>query len=100
MIWIIIVLLFFLVFSVFTSVNFFRRSEYLEDKLKKQQKIFEEVIARIEFAERKMHEIDKSGHFEADDEVGIFFKNLKNIQGILHEFSIRFYENKAGEKIK
>lgn len=97
MFWAVIILSIVCAFLIFSSVNFFRRSEYLEDKLSKQQNIFQEVAERIKFADRKLKEIDDSGHFAADDEIGFFFKEVKKIQDILYEFSIRFYEDQAGE---
>ena len=36
-----------------------------------------------------LEKLDSLGRFEADDEVGFFFKGVKNIQKVLNEFKIR-----------
>ena len=36
-----------------------------------------------------MKELDNRGAFEADDEVGTFFRNLKEIQDVLDQFNTR-----------
>ena len=39
--------------------------------------------------DKKIKELDYLGAFESDDETGIIFKNIKQIQDILNEFQIR-----------
>tara|TARA_Y100001972_G_C7532974_1_gene268555 strand:- start:519 stop:743 length:225 start_codon:yes stop_codon:yes gene_type:complete len=45
---------------------------------------YEELILQIQqiitFATDKMKQVDSTGHFESDDEVGFFFEELKSIQ--------------------
>ena len=43
-----------------------------------------EVQNIIEFATQKMKQVDDSGHYEADDETGFFFEQLKDIQELLN----------------
>ena len=49
---------------------------------------YEDLIINItnivEFISDKVKVIDNSGHFEADDEVGFFFKELKELGKILN----------------
>ena len=40
----------------------------------------------IDNANKKLTEIDFKGSFESDDEVGFFFKELKNIQESINKF--------------
>ena len=40
-------------------------------------------------SDAKLKELDVMGAFQADDEVGAFFSNLKEIQDILNEFNNR-----------
>ena len=49
---------------------------------------FEEFKMRVVSAYQRIKSIDASGHFEADDEVGYFFKELKSIIERLHELGI------------
>ena len=41
------------------------------------------IQSLIDFSTEKMKQIDSSGHFESDDEVGFFFEEIKKIQNIL-----------------
>ncbi|MBC8428002.1 MAG: hypothetical protein H8D94_00875 [Candidatus Pelagibacter sp.] len=38
----------------------------------------------IEFATTKMKQVDAKGHYEADDETGFFFQQLKELQELLN----------------
>jgi hypothetical protein len=49
---------------------------------------FDEFKLRIVVAYQRIKAIDASGHFEADDEVGFFFKELKSLIERLHELGI------------
>ena len=47
----------------------------------------------IEFASTKMKTVDAKGHYEADDETGFFFEQLKQVQELLDGI----FENETGE---
>lgn len=49
---------------------------------------FEELKTRLVDAYLRIKTIDASGHFEADDEVGYFFTELKSLIERLHELGI------------
>lgn len=38
----------------------------------------------VEYSTEKMKQVDASGHYEADDETGFFFQELKTIQLLLN----------------
>ena len=38
----------------------------------------------INFATTKMKQVDSKGHYEADDETGFFFQQLKDLQELLN----------------
>jgi hypothetical protein len=40
-------------------------------------------------SDKKLQEIDHKGTFKSDDEVGFFFKSIKQIQNILNDFQLR-----------
>ena len=48
---------------------------------------YEELIISIqqliEYSSSRLSDIDESGHFKSDDEVGFVFEEIKSIQGIL-----------------
>jgi len=49
---------------------------------------FDEFKSRVIASYQRLKIIDSSGHFEADDEVGYFFKELKSVIERLHELGI------------
>ena len=57
---------------------------------------YEELILNItnvvEFISGKIKTIDDSGHFEADDEIGFFFDEIKKMDSLLSSY----FENEGG----
>ena len=77
--WWILTILFFL-FSVGSSTLVYfslRRINQYEGLIVEFQRI-------IEFATTKMKQVDARGHYEADDETGFFFQQLKELQELLN----------------
>ena len=54
----------------------------------------------IQFSTEKMKQIDESGHFEADDEVGFFFQQLKELQELLNGIFENENEESSGAEEK
>jgi hypothetical protein len=61
-----------LVGSLYVNYNLFRKLEVLEDEIESNLTIFKGIY-------NTMKEIDSTGAFESDDEVGSVFTDLKNI---------------------
>jgi len=83
--------LFFLVSMVSTALVYYslkRINEY-ENFIIQFQQI-------IKISSEKMKLVDQSGHYEADDETGFFFQQLKELQGLLDEI---FENESTGENI-
>ena len=78
--WWIFFVLFFLISVVSSTLLFFslRRINQYEDLITQFQQI-------ITFATDKMKQVDTRGHYEADDETGFFFEQLKQIQILLND---------------
>ena len=77
--WWLLTILFFLI-GISSSITLFyalRRINQYESLIIEFQKI-------IEFATTKMEQVDASGHYEADDETGFFFQQLKELQELLN----------------
>ena len=76
--WWILTILFFLISVGSTTVVYFslRRISQYEGLLIEIQNI-------IEYATTKMKQVDAKGHYEADDETGFFFQQLKELQELL-----------------
>ena len=78
--WWIFFILFFLISVVSSTLLFFslRRINQYGNLITQFQQI-------ITFATNKMKQVDSRGHYEADDETGFFFQQLKEIQQLLDD---------------
>ena len=86
--WWILTILFFLIGVGSSTLVYFslRRINQYEGLLIEIQNI-------IEFATTKMKQVDAYGHYEADDETGFFFQQLKELQELLNGI----FENETEE---
>jgi hypothetical protein len=89
MISLIIILGLMVVILGYTTFNLLKKNERQEDILAGYMAYLNKISGIIEFSDKKMKEIDHKGHFEADDEVGFFFQEIKQIQEILNEFNVK-----------
>lgn len=64
-----------------------RRNNALEKAVVKQREYIDAISIVINNSNEKLQELDQLGAFQADDEVGVFFRNLREIQGIINEFN-------------
>lgn len=69
--------------------NQLRKQENLEDIIIQQNIFIEELNDLMVASENKIKEIDQRGLFESDDEIGWFFKNIKDIQSKISNFIIK-----------
>jgi Na+-transporting NADH:ubiquinone oxidoreductase subunit NqrC len=61
----------------------------LEKALVDQQQYIDAISIVINDSNNIIQELDNRGAFESDDEVGTFFRSLKEIQTILNQFNNR-----------
>ena len=73
----------------FTTINLLRKNEKQEDILLGYLKYLDNISRVIEVSDEKVKKIDIKGSFETDDEVGFFFKSIKQIQEILNDFNVK-----------
>ena len=73
----------------FTTINLLRKNEKQEDILLGYLKYLDNISRVIEVSDEKIKKIDIKGSFEGDDEVGFFFKSIKEIQEILNDFNVK-----------
>ena len=66
-----------------------RKNNALEKAIADQQQYIDAISIIIEDSSNTIQELDARGAFEADDEVGTFFRNLKEIQTVLNQFNAR-----------
>ena len=72
-------IIFFLI-SIFSSVVLY----YAMKRLSQYELYFSQLQDVISFSTEKMKQVDASGHFESDYEVGFFFEEIKTIQTVLN----------------
>ncbi len=66
-----------------------RKNNKLEKVIADQQQYIDAISIIIDDSNETIKELDNRGAFEADDEVGTFFRNLKEIQNVLNQFNTR-----------
>ena len=76
----------------FTTLNLLRKNEKAEDIVVGYLTYLDKISRVIEAAETKIKKIDIKGSFESDDEIGFFFKQMKQIQEILNEFQLKKFK--------
>ena len=76
--WWIFFVLFFLI-SVSSSILLF----YALKRINQYENLITQFQQIITFSTEKMKAVDANGHYEADDETGFFFEQLKDLQTIL-----------------
>ena len=85
----IIILSVIVVALAFTTINLLRKNEKQEDILLGYLTYLDNISRVIELTDEKLKKIDIKGSFEGDDEVGFFFKSIKDIQKVLNDFNIK-----------
>lgn len=73
----------------YTTINLMRKNEVAEDIVVNYLQYLDRISRVIEISEKKIKQVDIKGSFEGDDEVGFFFKTIKDIQNILNDFNIK-----------
>ena len=79
-----------LIFGTISYViwNLMRKNEKLEDAIIKRDQYIDTMSTVISESNRKIKEIDSKQIFESDDEIGWFFKGIKEIQELINEYNI------------
>ena len=86
--WWILTILFFLI-----SVSSITLLYFSLKRINQYEGLIIEFQNIINFATTKMKQVDSKGHYEADDETGFFFQQLKELQELLNGI----FENETGE---
>lgn len=72
--------------SVYANINSLKNIEILESEIERLSDELMRIRVIASEMRTELKSIDRRGSFEADDEVGIFFKNLKTIMNRLDMF--------------
>jgi hypothetical protein len=78
--------------------NLLRKYETAEDLIIGYVKYLDTFSRVIEGMNTKLEKLDTKGSFASDDEVGFFFKNLKELQVILNEFNVKTIDGQHNKK--
>ena len=73
----------------YTTFNLLRKIEKQEDILSSYLTYLDRISRVIEVSDNKLKTIDAKGTFSSDDEVGFFFQQIKGLQDILNEFTLK-----------
>ncbi len=85
--WIWIVVIHLIELAVIGIVLLIRRNSALEKAVIQQREYMDAISILVNNSNEKLKELDTLGAFEADDEVGTFFRNLREIQNSISEFN-------------
>ena len=77
--WWILTILFFLISVSSITILYFSLK-----RINQYESLIIEFQQIIDFATEKMKLVDSRGHYEADDETGFFFQQLKELQELLN----------------
>ena len=72
---------------IFGAFLLVRKTTTLEKVVTQQQEYINAISIIIQSSEDTLREMEIAGAMEADDEVGVFFRNLKEIQIQLNQFN-------------
>jgi len=92
-----IILAILLIVLGFITWNLMKKVEKYEDIAQYQQNYIENISTVIGESSKRLREIDEKGTFESDDEVGSFFKTVKEMQRILDEFNLNITDGQKEE---
>ena len=85
--WLTLLIVHIIELAVIGGILIIRRNAALEKAVVEQRQYIDAIGIIVANSDAKLRELDIQGAFEADDEVGTFFNNLKEIQNILSDFN-------------
>jgi len=68
--------------------NLLKKNEKQEDIIKTQNEYIQTISTLMTESNKKIKEIDSKQIFQSDDEIGWFFKGIKEIQDLINEYNI------------
>jgi hypothetical protein len=89
MLYIIIGLIVVLLITLYIIRNLLKKNEKQEDILIEYLNYLDKISKIIIISDKKLKQLDYLGSFESDDETGIIFKSILEIQDILNSFQLK-----------
>lgn len=84
----VIILIIIVLILGYISYNLFKKVEQLERIVDSQESYISKFSNSVDFANRRLGEIDDKGTFQSDDEIGWFFESVKTLQNELNDFNL------------
>tara|TARA_Y100001973_G_C4999206_1_gene232818 strand:- start:302 stop:571 length:270 start_codon:yes stop_codon:yes gene_type:complete len=75
--------------SFFIIRNLIKKNENQEDTIKNYEDFIIKQSEAINLCDQRLKDIDNKGIFQADDEIGWMFGEIKKIQEALNEFTLK-----------
>jgi hypothetical protein len=85
--WLTLLIVHIIELAIIGGILLIRRNAALEKAVVEQRQYIDAISIIVTNSDAKLRELDIQGAFEADDEVGTFFNNLKEIQTIISDFN-------------
>ena len=85
--WLTLLIVHIIELAIIGGILLVRRNTALEKAVVEQRQYIDAISIIVANSDSKLRELDIQGAFEADDEVGTFFNNLKEIQTIISDFN-------------
>lgn len=85
--WLWLILIHVVEIAIIGAIFLIRRNNALEKAVIQQREYIDAISIIVNNSDEKLRELDTLGAFQADDEVGTFFRNLREIQTIISEFN-------------
>ena len=89
MVWIITTLSVHLFICIFIIYNLYKKLIVAETVTSSYFNYLDSVSRIIEFINNKVKELDKTDSFKSDDEIGFFFNEIKKLNSLLSDFTLR-----------
>tara|TARA_R110002020_G_scaffold216088_2_gene423476 strand:- start:40 stop:312 length:273 start_codon:yes stop_codon:yes gene_type:complete len=89
MVWIIIPLSILLAICIFIIYNLYKKLIVAEAVTSSYFNYLDSVSRIIEFIDNKVEELDKTDSFKSDDEIGFFFNEIKKLNSLLSDFTLK-----------
>ena len=79
-----------LIFGIISYIiwNLLKKNERQEDIITTQNEYIQTISTIMSESNKKIKEIDSKQIFQSDDEIGWFFKGIKEIQDLINEYNI------------
>jgi hypothetical protein len=89
MVWIITTLSILLFICIFIIYNLYKKLIVAETVTSSYFNYLDSVSRIIEFINNKVEELDKTDSFKSDDEIGFFFNEIKKLNSLLSDFTLK-----------